>query len=656
MNKQPRITLKGQQTSFLVLLGICTLALGALFYSVYGLQPQDVLTVGEPSPRTYIAPVSTEIIDRLATERERQGARSQIAPIIVADPELTRLVQGAISTAGLPAAVQDLLLGAYSATGGVNAAQLNLLTEQALAITEPGRQREVRLFIEQRLLPTAVENMALTESLREAVVAAVRPVMQRLEAGQTIIGAGTTLTEDHLAVLEELGLYSARADTLARQLRILGSALMLAILMTLPFLYVKRKLTQLTLKQLGFLMILTLITITGQHFLFMLDTHIVFTSLVTILIAVLMSELLAVLWTVWMAVALAVLNPAGAFITLAAVLLGGVAASLSARAFHNRTSLLLAGLAGGGAACVGYLIVRILYGGHLTLSLLPQLGLLALGHVLGGILALGLLPLAESAFDFLTEFRLVELSNPSNPLLQRLLLEAPGTYQHSLIISNLVEQAVTNVGGDALLARVGALYHDVGKLKRPHFFTENQFSGDNPHNQLSPHLSYLIIVSHVRDGLELLREYKLPRILEPFASEHHGTTVQSYFYKQALERDESVEDLSFRYPGPKPRSKETAILMLADAVESASRTLADPSPSSIRALIDRLFELRLQDGQLAESPLNLHDLEVIANTFERMMTAILHRRIHYPSQEEIQRLRRAGDNRRDTAVPATTHA
>lgn len=635
-------------------MGLSALTLTALFYSVYGQRPHDVLTVGEPSPRTFVAPASIEIVDRLATERERQGARNQIRPIIVADPELTRLVKSAISAAGLPAAVQDLLLGAYSATGGVSAARLRELTEEALAITEPARQREVRLFIEQRLMPTAVENVALTESLREAVAAAVRPVMQRLEAGQTIVAAGATLTEEHLEVLEQLGLYSARADTLARQLRIFASALLLAVLMTLPLIYAQRKLSALTLKQLGFLMMLTLVTVTAQHFLFMLDAHIIFTGLVTILIAVLLSELVAILWTVWMAVALALLNPGGAFITLAAVLLGGVAASLTAKALPNRTALLVAGLAGGGAACVGYLIVSTLYGGSLSLSLLPQLGLLALGHILGGILALGLLPLAESAFDFLTEFRLIELSNPSNPLLQRLLLEAPGTYQHSLIISNLVEQAVTNVGGNALLARVGALYHDVGKLKRPQFFTENQFSGDNPHQQLSPHLSYLIIVSHVRDGLELLREYKLPKVLAPFISEHHGTTVQSYFYKQALEKDSSVEDLSFRYPGPKPRSKETAILMLADAVESASRTLAEPTPSSIRALIDRLFEMRLQDGQLSESPLNLHDLDVIANTFERMLTAILHRRIHYPSQEEIQRLRRAGDHRRDAALPAAS--
>jgi cyclic-di-AMP phosphodiesterase PgpH len=237
--------------------------------------------------------------------------------------------------------------------------------------------------------------------------------------------------------------------------------------------------------------------------------------------------------------------------------------------------------------------------------------------------------------------------------LQRLLLEAPGSYQHSQIIANLVEQAVLAIGGNALLARVGALYHDVGKMRRPHFFVENQFSGENPHDHISPHLSYLIITSHVRDGVELLREYRMPRELEPFVTEHHGTTVLAYFYKRALEDAGSISELNFRYPGPRPRSKETAVLLLADAVESASRTLTEPTQGSIRALIDRLFDQRLQDDQLSQSPLNLRDVEVIANTFERMLTAVLHRRISYPSAEEIKGLRRDGrDPRRDRPLPA----
>src|SRR5690606_17622804 len=166
------------------------------------------------------------------------------------------------------------------------------------------------------------------------------------------------------------------------------------------------------------------------------------------------------------------------------------------------------------------------------------------------------------------------------------------------------------------------------------------------------HLSYLIVTSHVRDGVELAREYRLPRELEPFIAEHHGTTVLSYFYKRALEEGQ-VEELNFRYPGPKPRSKETAVLMLADAVESASRTLEDPNPSTIRALIDRLIDQRLQDDQFSESPLNFNDIEVIASTFERMLTAVLHRRITYPSADEIKGLKRTrGDELPRATAPS----
>ena len=464
---------------------------------------------------------------------------------------------------------------------------------------------------------------------------------------------GETLTVDHLRALEALGLYSVRADVVNRQLRTFASCLLLSLLLALPLLYAVKRLKSLNFKQLGFLVTLTLLTLAAQRFAFLLDTSFLFVALVPILVAVLVSEFAGVLWAVWLAVALALLDPGTPLLTVVTALCGGLAASLFAKLFRTRTTLLLAGLIGGAAGMLAYSLMLLLYGTSFGLGTASDLLLILGGGLLAGILALGLLPLAESVFDFLTEFRLVELSNPSTPLLQRLLLEAPGTYQHSLIISNLVEQAVANIGGDALLARVGSLYHDAGKLKRPQFFVENQFSGENPHDSLSPHLSFLIITNHVRDGVDLLREYRLPKALEPFAATHHGTTVLSYFYKRALEDSSRLDELNFRYPGPKPQTKENAVLMLADAVESASRTLVEPSQGSIRALIDQLIELRLQDGQLNESPLNFNDLEIIADTFERMLTAILHRRISYPSSEEIKSLKRAGTPERNPKATAS---
>ena len=620
-------------------------ALAGLLYSVYGLEVGSGLRVGEPSPETYRAPVAASLPDPLLTEAERQVARAQVEPIYTADPDLRRMVVNAVSSAGLPAEVQDLVIVRYRQPEGVTREDRAALIEEAVRASPPERQREVRLLLERTLVPSSVENVALTEAARAAASAGVQAVGRDLAAGEIIVRENEPLSAEQLAVLGSLGLYSAQADADARRLRTLLACALLGALLSLPLHYAPRQLVRLSLEQFAFLVLLSLVVLAAQRLLFLASPYFLVVALVPILVSVLVSELAGIVWTLWLAAVLALLAPTSPLFTLLLALTGGLAASLLARRFRSRSTLLVAGAGAALASSLAYLLLFLLLGGGFGLATLSTVLLLLGGGLLAGFVALGLLPLAESAFDFITEFRLVELSSPSSPLLQKLLLEAPGTYQHSLIISNLVEQAVANIGGNALLARVGALYHDVGKLKRPQFFVENQFSGVNPHDQLSPHLSYLIITSHVREGVELLREYKLPRAIEPFVTEHHGTTVLAYFYKRALEDSDRLDELNFRYPGPRPRSKESAVLMLADAVESASRTLSEPSQGSIRALIDRLIETRLQDGQLAESPLNFRDLETIANTFERMLAAILHRRITYPSSEEIQSLKRAGETR-----------
>ncbi len=637
-----------------LLVTLAVVALAALLFTVYGNRRASPLRVGEVSPQTFVAPVDTQVIDRIATERERQAARSQIDTIFTSDPELQDLVTSAVTASSLPSAVVDYIVNAYNDPNGVKQSQIPALIAAAVQRGPSDRAREVRQLLERYLVATSVPNAALTEAARQAAASAVQPVMQSLRAGQVIVREGQTLTEDNLRVLEALGLYSARTAQLKGTLWILVGSLLLAVLLSAPLLYARRTLAPtLSVSQVTFLVVLTLAVVAVQRLALLASANFLFGLLVPLVVAVLVSETAGLMWAVWMALVVGLLAPLAPTFALGGTLVGSVVACLLVLTVRSRLALLLAGTAGG-LAGGATLLALVLVGGGMTVggAALGALFMLG-GGVLAGITALGLLPLAESGFGFLTDYRLLELSSPTSPLLQRLLIEAPGTYQHSLIISNLVEQAVTNIGGNALLARVGALYHDVGKMRRPHFFVENQFSGENPHDQLSPHLSYLIITSHVRDGLELLRDFKLPRELHPYVAEHHGTTVLSYFYKRALEDAANIDELNFRYPGPKPHSKETAVLMLADTVESASRTLTEPSQSSIRAMIDRLIEQRLQDGQLSESSLNLHDLEVIANTFERMLTAILHRRISYPSPEEVKSLRRgSGDPRRDAAVPA----
>ena len=256
-----------------------------------------------------------------------------------------------------------------------------------------------------------------------------------------------------------------------------------------------------------------------------------------------------------------------------------------------------------------------------------------LNCALSGVIALGLLPLLESSFKIITPYGLAELADHNQPLLKRLQFEAPGTYHHSLMVSNLCETAAEAIGANPILARVGAFYHDVGKLKRPLFFVENQsyFGIENPHSKLNPRLSKMVITAHPKDGLELAKEYGLPPIIFNFILQHHGEGLASYFYTQAIAEEgaENVKEEQFRYTGPKPNMKETAILMIADAVESAVRSLKTPTPEEIEKIIDKIIVERLNDGQLSDSPLTLKDIKVIAATFNRILRGMQHNRIRY---------------------------
>ena len=260
------------------------------------------------------------------------------------------------------------------------------------------------------------------------------------------------------------------------------------------------------------------------------------------------------------------------------------------------------------------------------------------------IIASGSLPLFESTFKIITPYGLAELGDHNQKLLKRLQIDAPGTYHHSLMVSNLCEAAAEAIGADPVLARVGALYHDIGKLKRPLFFVENQsyFLIENPHNKFTPRISKMIITSHTKDGIDYAKEYKLPLVIQNFILQHHGEGLASYFYNQAVQEEgvENVKEDQFRYSGPKPNMKETAILMIADAVESAVRSLKDPSPEEIDSMIDKIIVERLNDGQLSDSPLTLKDIRTIANTFSRILRGMQHNRIKYQENlpEEFQKV------------------
>ncbi len=269
-----------------------------------------------------------------------------------------------------------------------------------------------------------------------------------------------------------------------------------------------------------------------------------------------------------------------------------------------------------------------------NLMILRDLGYIVFNcFVIGGVFILGILPIIENLFRVMTPYGLAELADHNQPLLKKLLSDAPGTFNHSLIVSHLAEAAAEAIGANPVLARVGTMYHDIGKLLRPMFFVENQsFYGiENPHKTCTPRFSKMLITAHPKDGIELAKEYHLPQIIHNFILQHHGTSLVSYFYNEALkqEGEETVKEEQFRYPGPKPNTKETAILMIADAVESAVRAAKNPSNEEIDAIIDRIIKERLNDGQLEDSPLTLKDLKTIAETFSRMLRGMHHKRIKY---------------------------
>lgn len=256
--------------------------------------------------------------------------------------------------------------------------------------------------------------------------------------------------------------------------------------------------------------------------------------------------------------------------------------------------------------------------------------------ILSGVLTIGLLPFFESTFDIVTTIKLLELSNPNHPLLKRLLIEAPGTYHHSVLVGNLAEMAAEVVGANPVVSRVSSYYHDIGKIKRPYFFKENQLGNDNPHNKITPNLSTLIITSHVKDGLDLAKEYKIPKLIQDVIEQHHGTSLVKFFYitmKNSCEKPEEVNEDDFRYPGPKPETKEAGIIMLADSVEASVRSISDPTRGKIEEMVNTIIRSRLNEGQLDNCDLTLKDLNKIRAAFLKVLNGIYHQRIEYPEDK-----------------------
>ncbi|MCX7746712.1 MAG: HDIG domain-containing protein [Clostridia bacterium] len=318
-----------------------------------------------------------------------------------------------------------------------------------------------------------------------------------------------------------------------------------------------------------------------------------------------------------------------------ALISGSFSAFLVSKA-NQRSKLSLAGIIIGSVNVIIIISLGIIHKGEVkTIAIQGIIGFL--NGIISIVFTIGILPFIESTFNMVTPLKLLELANPNQPLIKRLLMEAPGTYHHSLMVGNLAEVATEAIGGNALLSRVGAYYHDIGKLKNPGFFKENQL-GDNPHESLTANLSTLVITSHINDGVDLANKYKIPQPIKDIIVQHHGTTLVAYFYHKAkmAENGDAVSQENFRYQGPRPSSKEAAVVMLADSVEAAVRAMPDKTEAKIEALIRKLIKDKLDDGQLNLCSLTLKDLDSIAKAFMRVLSGFFHGREEYPEINAVK--------------------
>lgn len=683
---------------------VVTAILAMDFYQVQKLE------IGMPSPADYRATRTVDYIDEGKTEELREMAAQMVEPVYDPDLIVNNEVQAELSQSFLMAhkirsrddldelekqehLVEEL---SYSLPASVLEAFLTV-EEQRLPVLEgkaeeliqsalQGGIREHQLENVQEWLRVEVENLSLaaqetelltaitteiiqpnlvfneeeTERQRSKARMNVQPARRTIVQDLPIVRKGEVITPEHMEQLEVLGLQRKVENNRAR---IVGLVVLILLMLIVGLVYLylfKRDIWH----QEGLLALLGLILIVDLLVAKLLTLipnslygYFIPVAAGSMLVAILLDNHLSLLFTIIMASFVGLIMGGDLNYALVAVV-GGLVGTFSVSRLHQRSHLTRAGLlvaAGNMTAIIGIGLFSAQPWREVSLG--TFLGIM--NGVLAAVLTIGLLPYLENSFSLTTAVTLLEISNPNHPLLKRVLLEAPGTYHHSILVGNLGEAAAEVVGADSLLVRAGAYYHDVGKLKRPYFFIENQLSKDNPHDKIAANLSALIITSHVKDGLELAQRHRLPQVIKDIIGQHHGTTLLTYFYNQALEeaKEKKVVEEDFRYVGPKPQTKEAAIVMLADTVEAAVRSLGKPTPNRIEGMVHRLIKERLHDGQLDECDLTFRDLSAIAAAFVKVLAGIYHSRIEYPPKVGAvaeKEERSAGTNSKQTkkiAVP-----
>ena len=472
-----------------------------------------------------------------------------------------------------------------------------------------------------------------TEQKREEAVKNISPVI--IKKDQIIISAGEVVTENHISILDSLGLLKTSNVNWKLNISIISLILFTFLI---EYLYYKkyRKECISNTNYLNVIMIIKLIIIILVRVISDQYIYIVPFALGPLAITALIDNKVSLMTNLMTLVLIAIIikfNIVVVFIGLFDVILGG----LFLKRIRNRMHFIKLSVWFGLTNVIVLMTVSFIIANVKSITFIDII-LSFFSGILSSILVAGILPIFENLFNIVTSMKLLELINPEHPLLRKLVVEAPGTYNHSLMVANLSEAASDAIGANSLLTRVSAYYHDIGKTGRPYFFKENQVGNKNPHDRIDPLTSANIIFSHVKYGLQLAREYGLPKFVEHAIEGHHANTLVKYFYimaKKNAEDPELIKEKDFRYGGELPRTKEVTILMFADSVEAAVRSLSDPTQENIRNTIENIVNDKISDGQLKNSPISFRDIEIIKQSFEKTLKGIYHERIEYPKEDDI---------------------
>ncbi|MDM0445513.1 HDIG domain-containing protein [Clostridium perfringens] len=474
-----------------------------------------------------------------------------------------------------------------------------------------------------------------TDELIKETLKQVPPVM--IKKNQIVVSEGEPVTAHQLELLGTLGLLSDSASAICIYIAL---GVLVIIVMYLQYGYIHKYYTAINkeFSKIVMISILNVFPVILARLFGMMSNYIIPLACMPMLITLLLNYKISLVFSMLNVILIggAVgFNPNIIILAILNVVLGGTLL----RKMQQRNDILYSSITVAVLSSILTFSVGTLTTNNF-MEILADSTFAAAGAILSGILTIGVLPFFESTFDIVTNAKLLELSNPNNPLLKKLLMEAPGTYHHSILVANLAELAAEQVGGNPLLARIGAYYHDVGKTKRPYFFRENQFGKKNPHDRLKPEVSSKIIISHVKYGSELAKEYNLPKTIHDFIVTHHGETLVKYFYltvKNNSENPDEVKEEDFKYPGPKPMSKEQGIVMLADSTEAAVRSINEPTEEKIEKMVNNIIDDKLASGQLDNCDLTLRDISKIKKCFLKALNGIHHERIEYPDDNKKEK-------------------